>query len=260
MGRPKQPPAAGAAASPGAAAAHRGAPALAPTEAEVNALVHRLLQAVSPAAAKAFRRTEAVAIDDAAAVRFFGGRSLAELMAPLPAGHAAGAEDSASDSSASDSSGSSSSAAPAAAGAKRKASPKAALAKRKKAALRDEAFIKEKEKLAADGTGWDEEGRTAHWKPGGTGRSAKGSVDHFCRIDTKKVKFANASLKDNRYETLRREEEMEDEFSYKAHCDLIKTQGKGFTKAKNKKKKANYRAGVIDQTHSRSYKFDSDSD
>ena len=38
----------------------------------------------------------------------------------------------------------------------------------------------------------------------------------------------------------------ENSYGLKAHNDLIKTRGKGFTKEKNKKKRGSYKGGQID--------------
>ncbi|EHK44736.1 hypothetical protein TRIATDRAFT_256968 [Trichoderma atroviride IMI 206040] len=45
-------------------------------------------------------------------------------------------------------------------------------------------------------------------------------------------------------------------YSQRAHEDLIVTKGKGFTKEKNKKKRGNFRAGVIDITEKKAVYFD----
>ncbi|KAF4910805.1 hypothetical protein CGCVW01_v011555 [Colletotrichum viniferum] len=46
------------------------------------------------------------------------------------------------------------------------------------------------------------------------------------------------------------------DYSNRAHEDLIVTKGKGFTKEKNKKKRGSYRGGMIDITSKKGVKFD----
>ncbi|MCJ1312173.1 hypothetical protein MMC25_005847 [Agyrium rufum] len=46
------------------------------------------------------------------------------------------------------------------------------------------------------------------------------------------------------------------DYSERAHRDLIVTKGKGFTKEKNKKKRGSYRGGVIDVGGSKGFKFE----
>ena len=76
-------------------------------------------------------------------------------------------------------------------------------------------------------------------------------------MDVVKVAEENQAevAKDNRWESTKSEEELKNDFTYKAHDKLIVTKGKGFTKAKNKLKKSNYRFGEIDQTV-RSFKYE----
>jgi hypothetical protein len=46
------------------------------------------------------------------------------------------------------------------------------------------------------------------------------------------------------------------DYSQRAHEDLVVTNGKGFTKEKNKKKKGAYRGGMIDISHKGAVYFD----
>ena len=80
-------------------------------------------------------------------------------------------------------------------------------------------------------------------------------VERFQRIKPEEVEFANEKLKDNRF--VKKGGADESSYGYKAHVDLIKTRGKGFTKEKNKKKRGSYRGGQIDM-QSHSFKFNSD--
>ncbi|KAI8910505.1 SRP40, C-terminal domain-containing protein, partial [Entophlyctis helioformis] len=78
----------------------------------------------------------------------------------------------------------------------------------------------------------------------------------FQRVRPEEVVFVDEKLKDNRFES---KGGASMSYGLKAHQDLIKTRGKGFTKEKNKKKRGSYRGGVIDQ-QSYSIKFASDSE
>ena len=77
-------------------------------------------------------------------------------------------------------------------------------------------------------------------------------AERFKRVREDEVEFLDARLRDN---TFLAKPCAVNSYGHKAHQDLVVTKGKGFLKAKNKKKKGSYRGGAID-TGSHSIKFD----
>lgn len=76
-------------------------------------------------------------------------------------------------------------------------------------------------------------------------------TERFKRVREEEVEFIDERLKDNSY--LAKPAAL-NTYGFKAYQDLSVTKGKGFLKAKNKKKRGSYRGGFID-TGSHSIKF-----
>ncbi|KAJ2799665.1 jun-like transcription factor [Coemansia helicoidea] len=88
-------------------------------------------------------------------------------------------------------------------------------------------------------------------RPARRGEAANAPNTPFCRVRPEEVVYADERLKDNRYLS---KGDVDNDFGYKAHKDLIVTRGKAFTKEKNKKKRGSYSGGRITMTSS-SIKF-----
>ena len=82
--------------------------------------------------------------------------------------------------------------------------------------------------------------------------AVKSTAERFKRVREEEVEFVDERLKDNSYLS---KPAAVNTYGYKAYQDLSVTKGKGFLKAKNKKKRGSYRGGPID-TGSHSIKFD----
>ncbi|WFC94855.1 jun-like transcription factor [Malassezia brasiliensis] len=91
-------------------------------------------------------------------------------------------------------------------------------------------------------------------------KKTKTSGERFQRVKSDQVTFLDDRLRDMSYAAKVSDTLMQSgagDYGARANADLIVTQGKAFTKEKNKKKRGSYRGGIIDQgSHSIKFTYD----
>ncbi|WFD38875.1 jun-like transcription factor [Malassezia japonica] len=84
-------------------------------------------------------------------------------------------------------------------------------------------------------------------------KKKKTTGERFQRVKSDQVVFLDDRLRDMSYDA----KSGAGDYGARASADLMVTQGKGFTKEKNKKKRGSYRGGLIDQgSHSIKFTYD----